>query len=198
MKYDRVIRWLHASLALFIVTQLLSSLVMQVPKPGRDQILTALGLASFQVHRFTGMGVLLILFFHWFWALAGHLPDGFGHLFPWTDKMRMKKVIEDLRLLLHFKIRDFPVKNEFAGAVHGLGLLVASLMVITGICLFYGINSDGAMTHSVHSIKKVHQFIANLMWAYLIGHVSMGILHQWIGHRLLSDMFNLIRKSPSV
>jgi cytochrome b561 len=197
MKYDRVIRWLHASLALSIVTQLLSSLVMQIPRPGKVMVITALGSETFQVHRLMGIIVLIILFIHWGWTLGGHLPDGLAHLFPWNSKERLKKVMEDLHLMIRLQIRKFPKNSSFAGAVHGLGLIVAGLMALTGALLYFGISPTGAMSSSVRIIKKVHQFTANLMWVYIIGHVSMGILHQWIGHRALSEMFNLIRKSPS-
>lgn len=196
MKYDRVIRWLHASLAFLISAQLLSSLVMQVPRPGRERLITALGSSSFQLHRLTGMIVLLILCMHWVWSLSGHLPGGLAHLFPWADRKRISHIIADIKLILQLRIRDFPMESTLAGAVHGLGLIVASLMVLTGAFLYFGISPAGEMSSFVHSMKKAHELIAKLMWAYLIGHVSMGTLHQWIGHKTVSEMFNLIRKSP--
>ena len=192
MKYDKTTRWVHASLALFIVFQLLLSLVMQAPKP--DKVLTTLQAESFQLHRLGGSIVLLLLFLHWGWTLSGHLPNGLGHLFPWISRYKMKKVLEDMQPLLKFKIRDLPKTSALAGAVHGLGLTVASLMALTGLVLFFGISPEGKMTTTIHSIEKIHKFMAVFMWAYLAGHVAMGALHQHIGHRTLSEMFNLIRK----
>jgi len=58
------------------------------------------------------MMALIILFCHWAWTLAGHLPDGLGHLFPRNSKERMKKVLESLQLHLPFKIREFPKNQE--------------------------------------------------------------------------------------
>jgi len=189
MKYDKVTRWIHFGLALFIMAQLLLSLVMQVPKPGR--MITSLGAESFQLHRLGGNVILVLLLIHWGWTLAGHLPEGLGHLFPWTDKARMKKVLEDMQPLLKLKIRNLPRTSALAGAVHGLGLTVASFLALTGLVLFYGISLEGRMPPFVHFIKELHEFIGSFMWIYLAGHISMGILHQYIGHRTLSEMFNL-------
>src|SRR5579884_2845216 len=90
MKYDKTTRRIHAGLAVFIIAQLLLSLVMKVPKPGR--VITLLGSESFQLHRLIGNVVLLLLFVHWGWTLSGHLPDGLGRLYPWSSKVRMKKI----------------------------------------------------------------------------------------------------------
>jgi cytochrome b561 len=190
--YDRTTRRIHAAFAFFIVVQLLLSLVMRAPKP--DRILTPLEAGSFQLHRLGGVIAFILLLLQWGWTLSGHLPGGFGHLFPWTSRERMKKVVEDMQPLLKLKIRDLPQVSALAGAVHGLGIIVATLMASTGLVLFFGISSEGRMTGWVHSMEQIHKFMAPLMWIYLIGHVSMGILHQYIGHRTLSEMFNLIRK----
>jgi cytochrome b561 len=31
--------------------------------------------------------------------------------------------------------------------------------------------------------------MANLMWAYVVGHAGLAVLHQWMGHRVLQRMF---------
>jgi len=192
VSYDKTTRRLHACLAFFIVVQLLLSLIMQAPKP--DKVMTPLQAESFQFHRLGGAIVFGLLLIHWGWTLSGHLPNGLGHLFPWFSRDKMKKVLEDMQPLLKFKIRDLPKTSALAGAVHGLGLTVASVMALTGLALFFGISPEGRMSTPVHLIESIHKFMATFMWAYLAGHVAMGVLHQYIGHRTLSEMFNLIRK----
>ena len=93
LKYDKTTRRIHACLAFFIVVQLLLSLVMQVPKP--DKVMTSLQAKSFQLHRLGGAIVFGLLFLHWIWTLSGHLPEGLGHLFPWSSRYKMKKVLEE-------------------------------------------------------------------------------------------------------
>ena len=192
MRYDSTTRRIHAGFAFFIVMALLLSLVMRAPKP--DKVITALEAQSFQLHRMVGGVVFILLLIQWGWALSGHLPNGIGHLFPWTSKDRLKQVVEDMQPLLRLKIRDLPQNSALAGAVHGLGLIVATLMASTGLVLFFGISPDGRMTPPVHLIKELHEFMATFIWIYLVGHVSMGVLHQYIGHHTLSEMFNLTRK----
>lgn len=192
MRYDKTTRRIHAALALFIVMQLLLSLVMRAPKP--DKVMTALEAETFQLHRLGGVIAFIFLCLHWGWTLSGHLPNGLGHLFPWTSKDKVKKIVEDMGLLIRLKIRDFPKISALAGAVHGLGLVVATLMALTGIVLFFGMSSEGRMTIPIRFMEKIHKFMATIMWVYLVGHVAMGTLHEYIGHRTLSEMFNLIRK----
>jgi cytochrome b561 len=192
MKYDRTTRWIHAALALFIVAQLLLSLVMRAPNP--DKIVTPLEINIFKFHRWAGVVVLTLLFLHWAWSLSGHVPNGLGHLFPWASKSRIKKVFEDMQPLLKFKLGDLPKTSALAGAVHGLGLLVSSLMALTGIILFFGISPEGKMTSPVRLVMEGHKYFSTFMWIYLAGHIVMGTLHQYIGHRTLSEMFGLIQK----
>lgn len=192
MRYDKTTRRIHAALALVIVAQLILSLLMHAPKP--DKIITPLQAETFQLHRLGGMIAFILLFLHWLWTLSGHLPNGLGHLYPWTSQDKIKRIIEDMRPLLKLKIRELPQVSALAGAVHGLGLIVATLMAASGVVLFFGISSEGKMTAPVHSVEQLHKFLGTFMWIYLVGHVAMGTLHQYIGHRTLSDMFNLTRK----
>lgn len=192
MNYDRPTRWIHFGLGLVILSQLASSLFMVLPKPGRN--LVPLEAGAFEVHRLIGMGAFYILAIHWFWILTGHLPEGVGHLFPWYSGERSKKVWEDAKPLLKFDISALPEKSALAGAVEGLGLLLTTLMATTGVFLFLGISPQGEMSRSTHIVKNVHGFMATFVWIYLIGHCSMGVLHQLLGHRTLSKMFNLIER----
>jgi cytochrome b561 len=185
-------RRIHASLAFFIVAQLLLSLVMHAPKP--DKVVAPLAASAYQLHRLGGVVAFLLLSLHWGWSLAGHLPNGLGHLFPWSSRKRIKKIVVDMRPLLKLKIRDLPQTSALAGAVHGLGLIVATLMAFMGLVLFFGISPEGRMTDPVHSIEQIHKFLGTFISIYLIGHVAMGTLHQFIGHRTLSEMFSLLRK----
>ena len=189
MQYDRTTRWIHAALVFFILVQLTTSLIMRLPGPART--LTPLEAGSFLLHRLTGVGVLFVLTVHWLWILSGHLPEGLGHLFPWSSREKLDKALEDMKPLLRFKIRDLPEKSALAGAVEGLGLIVATLMAVTGAVLFFGISVSGTMSPAVHAVKEIHSFIATFLWIYLIGHASMGVIHQLLGHRTLSRMFNL-------
>jgi cytochrome b561 len=197
MTYDRVTRWLHAFILLSIAVQLISSGLMEIPRPGR--MIPASEVAFFKIHRWSGITVFGFLLLHWLWGITGHVAGRWVHLFPWFSKEGLGKVISDLKSVPLLIREGFSGKADqdqgtaIAGAVHGLGLLAATGMALTGSVLFFGIRPDGAMNGYVHMVKEFHEFIAGFLWAFLAGHVSMAILHQWQGDRVISRMFNLLR-----
>lgn len=190
MKYNQTTRWLHAGIALGVSTQLIVSLIMDIPKPGRP--FTGLGAAAFEVHEIMGMVVVALLLLHWLALFSGHIPLGLSHLFPWFSKQRICSMIGEAKSQWTQRRLDNTLEpSAIAGAVHGLGLLVTTVMAITGSVLYFGMAENGAMPPLVKDIKEVHELTSNLLWAYLVGHAGIAILHQWLGHRTLADMFKL-------
>ena len=196
MKYGLGIRWLHAGVALGILIQLFCSLFMQVTRPGH--VPTEPGHILFQIHRWSGVSVTALLAIHWLWQLAGHLTNGWGHLFPWFSRPRLQALGDDLKSLPDWIRNGFPDQRTqtlpMAGAVHGLGLMAASAMALTGTIIFFGMSPDGAMPPLVRITADVHSFVASFIWAYLFGHAGIAVYHQFTGEPLVSDMFNLTKK----
>lgn len=196
MKYDRLTRWLHAGIALAVVTQLVSSQLMEVPQPG--QLPSGAESRFFALHQWSGMCVLSLLVLHWLWSLAGHVPLGWGHLYPWFSRVRLRKVLSAVKALPPWIRGQLPPGGEetvpLAGAVHGLGLLAATAMALTGAIIFFGMAPDVSVSGFVEVVKEIHGFMANFIWAYFIGHVGMAVLHHWRGEPLITKMFNLLAK----
>ena len=196
MTYDRITRWLHAGIALAVVVQLVSSQVMAVPQPG--QLLKVTETTFFSVHRWSGICVLGLLVLHWLWSSAGHVVYGWGHLFPWFSEARLREVLSALKAMPDWlRGRLSGESNEttpLAGAVHGLGLVVATAMALTGSTIFFGMAPDGSMSGFIEVVREIHGFIANFIWAYFVGHVGMAVLHQWRSEPLIFKMFNLLAK----
>lgn len=69
-----------------------------------------------------------------------------------------------------------------ASSVHGLGLLTALGMGATGAWLF-------AQSVPAGLGLDVHKTLANLMWAYVVSHAGLAVLHQATGHLVLQRMF---------
>jgi cytochrome b561 len=193
VNYDRIVRWLHAGIALAVVIQLLSSLVMQVPQPGRVPLEPQH--AFFLIHEGSGLTLVTLLVLHWLWALTGHVAGGWGHLFPWFSRARLRVLLGALKALPTWlcdsRALDEDVMDPLAGAVHGLGLLTVTAMALTGATMVLAMAPDGSMGTLLRAVRWVHGFIANFMWAYVIGHVVMAVLHQVRGERLLTRMFSL-------
>ena len=196
MKYDRLTRWLHAGIALAVMIQLASSLVMEVPQPGK--LLNGVGQSFFAVHRWSGMCVLTLLVLHWLWGLAGHVPYGWGHLYPWFSRARLRKVLSALKAMPAWLRGMLPTESDetapLAGAVHGLGLVATTAMALSGSIIFFGMAADGSASGLIGLVREIHGLIANFIWAYFVGHLSMAVLHQWRGESLISRMFNVLAK----
>jgi cytochrome b561 len=39
-------------------------------------------------------------------------------------------------------------------------------------------------------VLEVHETFANVMWAYLVAHAALALLHEWAGHRTIRRMFS--------
>lgn len=194
MKYDRMTRWLHAGIALGVTAQLGLSLVMQAPDDQDEVLASGLPLQLFEAHENIGMALLALLALHWLWSLSGHIQDGFAHLFPWFSKQRMDKVMADIDQVIKLKMPDPEISNALAGAVHGLGLLAATGMAATGAVIFFNLNLiTGHMTELGETFHNMHGVIALLMWAYLIGHIAVAIMHKRMGHTNVKEMFSLFK-----
>ena len=77
-------------------------------------------------------------------------------------------------------------ERPFASAVHGLGLIIATIMALSGIL--------GYFIASARSLLGVHETVAPLMWAYLIGHVVISVVHELKGERVIGPMMSISSK----
>jgi cytochrome b561 len=193
MRYDRTTRWLHAGIALGVTAQLGLSLIMEAPDDKDEVLASGLPLQLFEAHEFIGMALLALLVLHWLWSLSGHVHGGVGHLFPWLSKERMDQVRGEIRDACKFKVPDPETSNELAGAVHGLGLLAATAMAATGAVIFFNLSATGHMTALGETFHNIHGVVALLMWAYLIGHFAVAVIHKRMGHTNVKEMFSLFK-----
>lgn len=193
MRYDRTTRWLHAGIALGVTAQLGLSLVMEAPDDKDEVLASGLPLQLFEAHESIGMALLALLVLHWLWSLSGHVHGGVGHLFPWLSKERMNKVKSEIREACKFKVPDPEVSNELAGAVHGLGLLAATAMAVTGTVIFFNLSATGHMTDLGEKFHNIHGVVALLMWAYLIGHFAVAVIHKRMGRSNVKEIFSLFK-----
>ncbi|MEJ1958344.1 MAG: cytochrome b/b6 domain-containing protein [Nitrosomonadales bacterium] len=162
MRYDRITRWLHAGIALSVSAQLGLSLFMDAPDDTDEVLASGLPLRLFEIHEKIGMTLLALIILHWLWSLSGHVQNGLGHLFPWFSKGRLDKVIDEAQATLKLKLPDPEISNALAGAVHGLGLLAATGMAITGAVIFFNLSKTGHMTELGKLSHGIHGLIAPL------------------------------------
>lgn len=176
VKRSKLTRLLHWLVALAIMAQLGLSLVMQ--SPGRNRP----GDTLFEIHEKVGIAAAAILVVFWIWSVARSGETRFVAFFPWFSARQLGLVWADARNLfgpVHQGGRERP----FASAVHGLGLVVATIMALSGLI--------GYFVASARSLLGVHEAVAPVMWAYLIGHVAISVVHELRGERIVGPMLSL-------
>ena len=173
---------LHFAVAACVVHQLVISQIMQPPTA------TAAGDLAWQAHRAVGLASLGLLLAFWVWVLFRRGEASVDRLLPWfSAKLRgalLRDIGDHLRVL---RLRRLPPPGDrpLAAAVHGLGLLTASAMALTGAAALL----PGLPPSLLDADLSMHSAVANLMWAYLVGHATLALLHEAAGHRLLRGMF---------
>lgn len=177
-------RGLHLLLLLAVLHQLVISNFMSRPDSGKPENL------AFELHEYVGLTSFAIVLVYWMWSAARRREVGFKALFPWFSPAAVQAVCRDfvehigaLRRLRLSEVghRPFPI------AVHGLGLASVTVMGVTGTLSLLGAVPAGIREAGL----SVHGAFANLVWAYLIGHASLAVLHEQAGHRLFRRMFSL-------
>lgn len=188
MGYDRPTRLLHAGLALAIPLQLLTELFMRRPRLGH--VRTGAEAFFFEIHEWVGLAACAIVVLHVLWSAFGTAKGGFVRLVPYLSAEGRRGIIEEIKAIpgwLTGSLHETAEESPLAGSVHGLGLLLVLGMATSGTIVFFGMNeTTGQMSPFVHAIEELHGDGGNLVWAYLIGHVGMVMLHKIKGHDLLS------------
>lgn len=190
MRYDPITRILHLLVAGGVTLQMATSLVMVHPKPGR------LPNGWYDVHETVGIGLLAVVSAYWLWIVGRTMVRGEPMLlFPWLSAQRLAELRADVvetagaALTLRLPAGDQP--RPLPAAVQGIGLLLALLLAATGTAIAVGMAPNGGLSPLLRGVKEVHEAMAPLMWAYLVVHPLLGLLHQLAGHRTLSRMFGL-------
>ncbi len=189
MKFSPAIRMLHALFAVGITLQLLLSNVMRQPRPGRTR--TAFEALTFAVHEYVGLALAVVLVAHWALQVAGHAPKGLAHFFPWFSRERLACLKAEAGDLLRLQIGDPATQDALAGALQGLGLVVATVLAATGVAVFFGMGDDGTMAAATRTMRRLHTTFAPLMWGYVGVHVAAALVHVAAGHRAILAIFRL-------
>ena len=97
--------------------------------------------------------------------------------------------MNDVRELLDLKVGDPEKEDCFSGAIEGLGIIVGSILAVSGTVLFFGIAKNGAMSTATHAIKEFHELWGPVMWGYLGIHAGATMVHLGLGHRSILSIF---------
>ena len=175
-------RFLHFLLLAIVIHQLIGSNFIERPLPGEEPEL------PYRLHTWIGIAGFVTVFAFWIWSLVRRRETSFSELIPWFSPTRRRALLADIRkhvrLLLSFQLPDDD-HGGLSSAVHGLGLLVVTAMATSGT-LYYFVFQGTALGKLV---LEAHELLANFMWAYLIGHATLALIHQLMGHPIFARMF---------
>ncbi|MGN6551471.1 MAG: cytochrome b/b6 domain-containing protein [Pararhizobium sp.] len=188
-RYGLPTRLCHIGLALAVIAQLATSQFMEGPHPGRPQNL------AFTIHEISGLTALFCAFCFWLVLAARRRDTPPALLFPWFSVRRIADVFRDLGRQFADLLRLRPPRYEddspLASAVHGLGLLLMSAMAVTGTVWFVAHLASIPRNPVLRFDMTIHHLFANLVWAYLIGHALLALLHHVAGQSSLTKMWSL-------
>jgi len=189
MRYTFEEKVLHFLIAGGMLLQLVLEQWMQRPKPG--ETITVLQALFFGAHEFIGISLLGIVMTR-FMLMAGD-REAFLRLFPWFEKKGRQSLAYELKNALSGwfsgNLKAIGEQDFLAKAVHGLGLLLALGLGLTGLTLFIEISPEGSTGALGHGTMEVHGLMGTLLWVFIIGHITMTIYHQLLGHRALQHIF---------
>jgi hypothetical protein len=182
-------RLVHAGLALTIIAQLLTSLLMSGPEAGQPPGTLLV------LHSYSGLAALGLAFVFWLVVVFRRTGTEFGRLMPWFSRQRRNALMADIRHQLHtIRQLKLPAYDETAAlpsAVHGLGLLLMLVMAVLGAIWYFAGFAGVQNTAIIHLVIESHAFLANFVWAYLIAHAALALLHHYLDELSLGTMWTL-------
>ncbi|MDG1376219.1 MAG: cytochrome b/b6 domain-containing protein [Yoonia sp.] len=167
-------RMLHGGLAIAIIVQLASSQFMSPDKGGNT---------AFEVHEYAGLAALAFVIGFWIFSLVRQRGTPVAELLPWASSARRAALWHDVHshytAFRQFKLPSHDGSSPLASSIHGLGLLLMTAMAASGT-LYYFVNAgDPDAGGLVGAAMLIHKTLANLVWAYLIGHAGFGVLNHF-------------------
>lgn len=186
-KHSRATRVAHLGLAVAVIVQLLSSLVMSSPKPGQPDDL------FFEIHEKAGLAALGFALLFWVVVLIRRHGTETASLLPWFRASDRRAAWQDVRNhathLRRGEMVPYDETGPMASAIHGLGLLLMTLMATLG-AIWFALELVGATGALGKLAIEVHTLFGNVAWAYLIGHALLASVHHFRGEASLREMWS--------
>ncbi|MGY9049912.1 hypothetical protein P775_15900 [Puniceibacterium antarcticum] len=182
-------RLLHAGLALAVIIQLLSSLVLEPAEDGH------VGNLYFEIHQYGGLAAFAFVLGFWITVMVRRRGTSVGALWPWISGARLSALWTDIRshlsTLRHLRLPVHDDNAALPSAIHGLGLLLVTAMAVSGTIYYFINQGDPDAGGLVGIVMFIHTSLANFVWAYLIGHAGFAVLQHGFNDYSLGNMWSL-------
>ncbi len=186
--YGRTTRLFHAALASCVVVQLASSFLMVPPMDGAENL-------AFEIHEYSGLAALTLAFGFWLVVANRRRGTPVALLWPWFSRERRAAVVDDAKghwaALRERRVPEPQGELPLASAVHGLGLATITAVAATGATFYVALLAGAADSAWAGLDLNVHVLLTKLVWAYLIGHAGVAVLHHVLRQRSLAAMWDL-------
>jgi len=189
MEHDRTIRILHFGIVISILLQMFGEKLIGFPEPGYPR--HAMDALFLGIHEAIGSAALILVCVYLIIAMDEVVSR--ERLFPWVNVAGRNslwlEMHRDIPSWLHGKLSPPDENHAIAGTIHGLGIVLALFLGLTGSMLFLGIGPRGEMTPDIKVIWQCHSIMATMMWIFVAGHAGMALAHEFKGHKILREMF---------
>lgn len=168
--------------------QLIAGLVMQAPSARHA------GNGFFTLHKDSDLliGALALIF--WVVIATRHSGTEPGLLFPWLKADRRSALFADARrhwaALRRGHLAEFQAAAPMAAAIHGLGLVLVTVLAATGVGHLLATIDGGSATSTGEWLRWLHGLTGVLVWLFLIGHGLMALLHHYAGELDLQSIWS--------
>lgn len=181
-------RLVHAGLALAVVTQLLASLVMEPAEDGHA------GNLWYEIHEFGGLTAFVLVLLFWIVLTARKRGTPAGLMFPWFSASRLTALWSDIKrhlaTLIRLRLPPHDDASPLASAVHGLGILLITATAGSGTLFYFFGGGDAHVGGLIGLVLEIHGTLGSIAWVYLIGHVSLAVLHHLFSDFNLREMWS--------
>ncbi|MBL1353532.1 MAG: cytochrome b/b6 domain-containing protein [Zetaproteobacteria bacterium] len=209
--YAKPIRIFHSIFALCMMTQLAVGELMDVPEVEGDHdeasiswVVPAIahesqGMAQtgpveeslgFEVHEYLGLTIAGLLIIRILLAMTNLPGANWRHLFPWLFAAGRKQLGDEIKLQMagwkSMKLAPPEDGEAVARSVHGLIILSAIVMGVTGTFLYFNWSQVAEQTAMVEFVAEIHETVVNGLLALLAAHIFAVILHQRQGHNIIA------------
>jgi len=205
--YAKPIRIFHSVFALCILAQLAVGHLMDVPEVKGEHVSSSLIPAAiahesagtsmgpveetlgFEVHEFLGLTIAGLVLIRLLLAMTSLPGAGWRDLFPWLLSDGRSRLIAEFKAQASgwFKLKLAPPEEgeTIARTVHGLMILAATVMGISGTRLFFNWSITEPQTAAVEAIAEIHETTVVGLQILIAVHILAVVLHQMQGHHIL-------------
>lgn len=167
-------RYLHYSILIFVLMQILISNFIEVSDDG---LIGENIVESYATWMHIGIGLTLLLLAVMFITLELK-KHGISYFYPYLsgDYAQLKS---DINALKKLTLPEAAPKG-LAAIIQGLGLSALLLVTLSGATWLLLWLYESSLANDV---KELHELLTGLIEAYVIGHGSIGLLHMFITYK---------------